>query len=465
MKNKLKELFKSKQLIKGSYSSILIVIIVAIIIALNIMVEKLPTAIKNIDISSTNIYAIGDVTEGVIQNLNSNIDITVIAETDSVDTRIQTLLSKYDDASNYITVTYKDPALYPSILTTYNTTKDTIVVYCQDTEKSTLISFDDIIVSTINYTTYTSEESEFDGEGQLTTAIDYVSNDTNNIIYTTEGHGETSLGDTITEAIQKSNFSLNTINLITEDFPEDCSTLIMNMPTADITENELDVMDNYMEAGGNIIILLSDSTEETPNLDKFMETYGIVTTDTYIGDMGRAVSGGNSAFVCVPEYSSGDITSGFDDDDMVLVVNSVGIQAIDVEDVTFDEFLITSEQGVSYVDGEEDYETGNYTFAIAAEKIDSELDDVTSHLTVYGCSSIIDDNYDSTSTFKNTDVFLNSITVNYEDVNNISIASISLETAYNSYTNIGIYKSLFVFIIPTFFIVIGFMRWFYRRKL
>ena len=60
------------------------------------------------------------------------------------------------------------------------------------------ISFYDIILYDYSsyYTTGSVSESEFDAEGQLTSAVNYVSSEDSAIIYRTSGHGETTFSTT-----------------------------------------------------------------------------------------------------------------------------------------------------------------------------------------------------------------------------------------------------------------------------
>ena len=70
-------------------------------------------------------------------------------------------------------------------------------------------------------------ETEFDAEGQLTSALDYVTGDTGKVIYTLESHGETELGDTVKSAIEKANLTLSSVCLpLAGAVPEDCALLI-----------------------------------------------------------------------------------------------------------------------------------------------------------------------------------------------------------------------------------------------
>lgn len=456
MKREKHNLIGTKAFRKGSYSTVIMVVIIAIVIAANVMFSKLPTAARNIDVSSNDLYSIGDTTHSVLDGLKNDVEIVVIKDKESTDKRISTLLAKYADYSDHIKVTYKDPVLYPSVLTTYDTEENNIVIKCDATDKTTKVAFSDIIVTSTSYYGSTYETS-FDGEGQLTKAIDYVSNENNKLIYTISGHGESELGKNISELISKSNFNVKSVNLLVDNgIPDDCDMLICNQPTKDLADDELKLLREYMENGGKVTVVLADTTAETPNFDALMADYGISKVNGYIADTERYY--GQNVYQIFPNYSSGDITGKFGPEEYTLLFGSLGLKIEKTDGVTVDEFLTTSDKGAAVV-GENDYTEGKYTLAAAATKDESRF-------TVFGSASIIDDDF--TSYYKNLmdlQVFMNSITANFDDVSNISIDSISLQTTYNTIANGSGIGAIFIGIIPVALLILGFLRWFGRRKL
>lgn len=456
MKREKHNLIGTKAFRKGSYSTVIMVVIIAIVIAANVMFSKLPTAARNIDVSSNNLYSIGDTTHSVLDGLKKDVEIIVIKDKESTDKRISTLLAKYADYSDHIKVTYKDPVLYPSVLTTYDTEENNIVIKCDATDKTTKVAFSDIIVTSTSYYGSTYETS-FDGEGQLTKAIDYVSNENNKLIYTISGHGESDLGKNISELISKSNFNVKSVNLLVDNgIPDDCDMLICNQPTKDLADDELKLLREYMENGGKMTVVLADTTAETPNFDALMADYGISKVNGYIADTERYY--GQNVYQIFPNYSSGDITGKFGSEEYTLLFGSLGLKVEKTDGVTVDEFLTTSNKGAAVV-GENDYTEGKYTLAAAATKDESRF-------TVFGSASIIDDKFTSYYTnLMDLQVFMNSITANFDDVSNISIDSISLQTTYNTIANGSGIGAIFIGIIPVALLILGFLRWFGRRKL
>ena len=456
MKREKHNLIGTKAFRKGSYSTVIMVVIIAIVIAANVMFSKLPTAARNIDVSSNNLYSIGDTTHSVLDGLKNDVEIIVIKDKESTDKRISTLLAKYADYSDHIKVTYKDPVLYPSVLTTYDTEENNIVIKCDATDKTTKVAFSDIIVTSTSYYGSTYETS-FDGEGQLTKAIDYVYNENNKLIYTISGHGESDLGKNISGLISKSNFNVKSVNLLVDNgIPDDCDMLICNQPTKDLADDELKLLREYMENGGKMTVVLADTTTETPNFDALMADYGISKVNGYIADTERYY--GQNVYQIFPNYSSGDITGKFGSEEYTLLFGSLGLKVEKTDGVTVDEFLTTSNKGAAVV-GENDYTEGKYTLAAAATKDESRF-------TVFGSASIIDDEFTSYYTnLMDLQVFMNSITSNFDDVSNISIDSISLQTTYNTIANGSGIGAIFIGIIPVALLILGFLRWFGRRKL
>lgn len=456
MKREKHNLIGTKAFRKGSYSTVIMVVIIAIVIAANVMFSKLPTAARNIDVSSNDLYSIGDTTHSVLDGLKNDVEIVVIKDKESTDKRISTLLAKYADYSDHIKVTYKDPVLYPSVLTTYDTEENNIVIKCDATDKTTKVAFSDIIVTSTSYYGSTYETS-FDGEGQLTKAIDYVSNENNKLIYTISGHGESDLGKNISKLISKSNFNVKSVNLLVDNgIPDDCDMLICNQPTKDLADDELKLLREYMENGGKMTVVLADTTTETPNFDALMADYGISKVNGYIADTERYY--GQNVYQIFPNYSSGDITGKFGSEEYTLLFGSLGLKVEETDGVTVDEFLTTSDKGAAVV-GENDYTEGKYTLAAAATKDESRF-------TVFGSASIIDDEFTSYYTnLMDLQVFMNSITANFDDVSNISIDSISLQTTYNTIANGSGIGAIFIGIIPVALLILGFLRWFGRRKL
>ena len=224
---------------------------------LNLVIQELPTSIRELDLSSEKLYTIGDQTKEVLDNLDKDVELYLIAQEGTESSDIQRLLERYEERNEHITVEQRDPAVYPTFTQQYTSdsvNNNSIIVVCGD--KSRVVDYSDMYETSINYQTYTQETTAFDGEGQLTSAINYVISEDMPILYTLEGHDEISMSTNMTETIQKANIEIQSLNLLTQDaVPEDASCLLIYSPATDISEDEAAKIINYLENGGKALII------------------------------------------------------------------------------------------------------------------------------------------------------------------------------------------------------------------
>ena len=131
-RKKFKDTINKKYLKNGSYSSIMIVVFVAIIIVINMIVGNLPSKYTQLDISSEKLYTIGDETKAMLKDLDKDVIIYQIAQSGSEDETISNLLQRYADESDHITVEQKDPVVNPKFISEY--TSDNLT-YCATSNK------------------------------------------------------------------------------------------------------------------------------------------------------------------------------------------------------------------------------------------------------------------------------------------------------------------------------------------
>lgn len=455
----VKDRFRSVQSKRGTYSIGMIAVVIVIAVVINLIVGQFPEKMTQIDVSNKNIYGISKKSKKILKNLDQDIVFTIYAEKTDTDKRIKTFLDKYTALTDKITVKWVDPVAHPQAMQEDNAQSDSIVVSCKDTDKSTSVAFTDIIVQDYSsyYSTGSSSESEFDADGQLTSAINQVTSDVKKKIYRTSGHGETTLSTSLEEQLTKSNITTEELNLLmTKEMPSDCDLLLINAPTSDISEQEKTMLLDYMKNGGKVIYVMGDPTVDTPNLDAFMEQYGMKKVNGYIADMQRCYQG-NYYYIFPQVSASGDLADGLESD-MVLMINSGGfVQLSDLRDtLTVENILTTSENG--YAVTEDKQTQGEYVLAAVATEEDAKL-------TVLGSESMIDSQVtDYFSNLDNSTLFVNMVMNNFDDVENLSIKAKSLATQFNTVQHAGAISSFLIFGIPGIVLIGGFVVWMRRRK-
>lgn len=458
--DKIKNSFKSISSQQGSYSIGLTALVIAIVVIINLIAGQLPGKIQQIDISTNNIYEITDTSRELLENLDKDVTFTVLADKSGTDERIKNFIDRYSALSDHISVEWIDPVLHPSALTTYGADADSIVVSCADTDRTTTVSFSDIITydQMSYYTTGSATESEFDGEGQLSSAVNYVTSEVTKNIYYTSGHGESSLSSSVTDLMEKSSLTLTELNLMmASSIPDDCDLLLMDAPENDLSEDEINMLTDYMSNGGHLFIILGKDLNDTPNLASFMETYGLTSAGGYIADTQRSYQG--NYYYIFPELSvSGDMANELNSE-MVLLVNAHGLkEGTPARDtITLSPFMTTSSNGYAVT---EDGDTTQGTYVLGATATEND-----SRLTVISTDSMIDETITSQFTnIENLTLFMNAVTANFDDVENLSIEPKSLQLEYNTMQYTGLIGVAAIVGIPVIFLLYGLRQWMKRRK-
>ena len=273
----------------GSYALAVTAVVLAILIAVNILASVLPTALTKLDISATKLYSITSSTKVVVNNLEKDVTIYWVVQSEKEDEVIENLLGKYESLSSHITVTKKNPDVYPTFTAQYtdeDVPNNSLIVECG--EKSRYISYNDIYLTDVDYTTYSYVYS-FDGEGAITSAIDYVISDELPKVYTLEGHGEAELPTEFETQIEKENMELESFSLLnTDEIPEDADALLIYAPESDISAEEATLLEDYLENGGKLLVIAGPTENGTlMNLYSVLETYGVEAADGLVVEADR----------------------------------------------------------------------------------------------------------------------------------------------------------------------------------
>ena len=456
-------------------------IVIAIVVVLNLVIQELPSSFREIDLSSEKLYTIGDQTKELLDDLDKDVDLYYIAQDGTESTDIQRLLERYKERSEHIKVEQKDPAVYPTFTQQYTSdsvSNNSIIVVCGD--KSRVVNYSDMYETSINYQTYTQETTAFDGESQLTSAINYVISDNMPVLYTLEGHNEASMGTAMTETIQKANIEIQSLNLLTQDrVPEDASCLFIFAPSTDLSEEEANKIIEYLENGGKALIISNYTDEEMPNFESVLENYGVRPVDGIVmeGDTAHYIS--QNPYYLLPNIESNDVTSNLSSQSRyVLMPLAQGIETLDNirDSLDIQSILTTSDSAYSKTDLEnmqtmekEDSDIDG-PFDLGVSITEDVGDDAQTQIVYYASSSIFDDTIDSYVSGTNYELLSSSLSwlcqSEADNTNTISIPSKSLDTSMLTISAADVnFWSIFVTaVIPVCILLIGFGIWMKRRK-
>ena len=477
-KRKFKDTVNKKYLKNGSYSSVMIVVFVAIIIVINMIAGNLPSKYTQLDISAEKLYTIGDETKAMLKDLDKDVTIYQIAQSGSEDETISNLLQRYADESEHITVEVKDPVVNPKFVSEYTTdnlSSNSLIVVCGNRNK--VINYNNIYQSELDYNTYSYNTTGFDGEGQITSAIAYVTSEDLPILYTLEGHGEQELDSTIKEDVEKANMDIQSLNLLTEgSVPDDASCLLINSPTSDFSDDEKDAIITYLENGGKAMIFSDYTGTEMKNFDAILENYGVKRAEGLVFEGDSQHYAMQMPYYLVPTVESTDITSEVASSGYyILMPYAQGIQKTDdVRDtVNIESLLTTSDSAYSKTDvnsGTLEKEDGDVEgpFDLGVSITESVEDGKETHIIYFSTANLLQGEVNQMVSGGNEKLVMAAFSslVDSETTTTVSIPAKSLEVSYLTLTayDASFWKICVIGLIPGAFLVIGFMIWLKRRK-
>lgn len=467
-----------KSLKNGSYSMGITAIVIAVLVVINLIVGQIPEKYTQVDVSTQKLYTISDTTEKYLKDMNTDVTIYHIVQSGKEDSVLEKMLTRYEEESKHIKVEKKDPVLYPNFTSQYTSddvADNSLIVVAG--EKSKVISYSDLYETEMDYTTYQTNTTGFDGEGQIDSAISYVTSENLPVIYTLEGHEELELNSSLTDSLQKANYDVQSLNLLTQDaVPKDTGCLMIAAPQKDLSEEEAQKIITYMEAGGKVMIFTEYTGTDMPNLKSVLENYGVTTGDGVImeGDTGHYIM--QRPYYIVPTIDSSDITSDIKSNNRyVLAPISQPVKTLsDYRDTlqissllsTSDKaYIKTDVQNMTTYEKEDSDEEGSFQVGVSVtEQVD---DDNTTQLVCFGCASLLDEATDQQVSGGNTDLVLAALGWMCEnDAPVIDVTSKSLTMSYLTVPQFdAAYWSIIVCgVIPVVFLLIGTVIWFKRRK-
>ncbi|MCI8417066.1 MAG: GldG family protein [Lachnospiraceae bacterium] len=456
----------------GSYSLMIMGIVLAILVVVNVFTSALPSAATKFDISSTKLYSITSNTKVVVNALEQDVTIYWVVQSGEEDAVIENLLSKYDSLSEHIEIVKKNPDVFPTFAEQY--TKETVlnnslIVECG--ERSRFISYSDIYVQEADMYSY-SYNTSFDGEGAITSAIDYVVNEELPQIYTLEGHGEEELPASFREQIEKENIEVSTLSLLNVDtIPEKTDCIIIYGPSSDISEEEKEILAAYVAGGGKLFVMAGPTEDDgLENLYGLLADYGVERTEGIVVEGDRAYYAFQAPYVLLPEMADNEITNSLIEENYYPIMPvSQGLTVTgDSAKGTVTELLTTSASSFSKIAGynisvyekEEGDIDGPFTVGVSVADLSG------GKMVWFSCSDFLSDMYNAYSSGANGDLGMNVLSSLIGESEAMAIRSKSLNYNYLtiSESTSSLLKMLMIGVFPLAYLGFGICVIMARRR-
>ncbi len=453
----------------GSYTITISVIVLAILVMINVLFSKLPSTMTNYDISSSRLYSITSATKVVVNALDKDVTVYWVVQADKEDSVIENLLNKYESLSSHINVVKKNPDTYPTFTSTYTSddvANNSLIVECGD--KYRYIAYSDIYLTDVDYSTYSYTYS-FDGEGALTSAISYVTSDSNPKIYYLQGHGESELPSEFSKQISKMNIETESLSLLNiDEIPSDANCLMIYAPTSDISDEEASMLITYLNNGGKLFVSAGPTNNGTlTNLYSVLENYGVESVEGIVIESDRNYYTFSQPYMLLPTLETSDITTPLINENYYVIFPlASGLDTSSSSSAT--SLLKSSSTSFSKVAG---YNLTTY------DKEDGDIDGLFSlavsintnndgELIWFASSYCLEDIYNSYSSGANLNLAVNALSelIGQEDAISISSKSLNYNYLTISDSASSTLKTWMIGIIPAVFVLYGIATVIDRRR-
>lgn len=293
----------------GAYSVSGIVTAIALTVIVNLGLNYVPEQYSSFDLTENKLYTLMEETEEFLDGMTEDVTIYVLADEESGNADLGKTLERIRDRGSHVKVQYVSPSKNPNFYQNFTTDEPVAGSLIVAGEKrSQVVDYEDIYVYEFNYSTYRNEATGYDAEGQIVSALAYVTTDDMPVIYAVGGHGELELEDTFIKAMDKENVVCKDLMLYAVDeIPEDAQGLLLNAPTNDYSKEDAQKVIDYLEKGGNALIVVTMTEEEMTNFDTILDFYGVSEVDGTIVELDRNYYYQNPYYL-VPEIESARVT-------------------------------------------------------------------------------------------------------------------------------------------------------------
>lgn len=532
-KTKKDKKFNSKKLKHGAMATAFTCMFIAVVVLVNviatILFDKYPITL---DLTENKIYSISEDAEKYVKKIDKKVTVTVLANRDDFESfgdeytkTAAEILDKYRKHNDNIEVKYIDFLSNPDIMGDYAdqknlgaydiifetssvdsqgnkfkrvkvvglmdmvNIKEEILEYYVSAGYDTASIDSEIETYVMNYG-HSSTFSLYNSYGMLGTsnaetafvsAFMAVADDNPiTITFLNANRSEAEL-PYFKSLLDANGYMVNEINISTDEIPEDTNVLVMAAPKLDYTSEEIDKIDKFLDNDGNLkkslIYMASVEQGETPNIDEFLEEYGLVIENSIIGEYEEGYYYSGNPFL-TRQFMVGEYyLDGFDANENAYfyVPYSRAITPLYEEDgmkVVWTYLASSSNAYTVDIDTEEKKQTGMlYSMAIGAkskfvEDAEGNVSSDFSHVIAFGTEGFFADSALASAMFENSDMIITML----NEITNKKQGIIITPKAVNAVTfdinekQANMLKYTFVFIIPAVILITGFVIYLRRKN-
>ena len=504
-----KKPLNTKKLKYGTLATVFTMIVVAIVVAINIIAQDVTERFDlTMDLTDNDIYTVSQDTIDYLKDLDQKVEITVLADESAFENnaiyfkQASEVIKKYALYSDNISVSFIDMNKNPNIVSKYNDiykgdlAEGDIVIFREgtsdeDSDRIKVLSLNNLFTtSTDNYGNTTVTQSN--AEQELTSAVMYVTdaNPKKAVLVSTDMPTSVyASAQSLLKMINSNGYDLEEVDLLTNDLDvENTDLLLILSPLNDFNNAVIDKISDYLyndgKLGKNVLYMANYDQNKTDNIDAFLEEWGLSVGDSYIAETNTSASQNvtvyglgytiRSSIGVIANDDYADLVSDTTlpiavplprpietlwetngDRETSVILTTSNTSALVPRDASDDFDISTAVTGIQNV------------MAMGSKYIfDDNNQKVTSNVMVMGSAFMSDIYITSDTSYNNGEFILNSVNKMTGKSSGITIVpkSLSISTISIDDTQVTAIRTVVMFVIPLVIVAIGVVVYVRRRN-
>ena len=283
----MSSMFQNRKFKGGAYTTVLSVLVIVLILLVNLVVSG---TVRPKDLTAEGMYSLNEATEKYLKDFKTPIEILYFCENGKEDKVIQQTAENFAAKSDNVSITYKDPNTYPSLVLEYTGSlkmpNNSIVLKSEkeseeDPERFVYITCEQMKQYYVSKDLQKQELGGYCAESEILKGIVKLSGADNIKVCVATGHREQVLTDdgvlnqTLTSLLTMNSYTVCYANLKTQAVPEGCGALLLLGPLDDFSAEESQNIKNYLTAGGRVMWFVPFIGYANQNQQALLNYYGL----------------------------------------------------------------------------------------------------------------------------------------------------------------------------------------------
>jgi len=479
-KKSVGSVLKSTKFKRSGMATIMTVVFIVLVIALNILVSLLSARFPsmNIDMTAQKLNTLSDSALDAAKNVPNDTEIYVIAKEDDARndrifseikfSQVSNLLDKMAEANPKIKISYIDADTNPQFMSEHaNENLSTGSVLISTAQRTKTLRIIDLFSASQDQTT--GAMSYFSNvDSALANAVTMVNLENIPVVSVISGHDEffdTTARADLETLLSNNSYSVQNVNLLTGEISADTQVLVIAAPSTDYTSEEIQKLRDF----------LSDSPAQAklPNLAGFLEEWGVAVEEGVVIETNNTrIFSTNESYIIV---DSAGVVLAENSYPLLVAPSSSPLQILFTSnaDIAVKPLWKTSANAYTVMEELlENPDTSEQIIATLSEKIINVGGmPTTRNVVVFGSTPALTSSFITASTFSNPNYtidlfsYLTGVEKNNNAIapNQIQTNTIDISASGATIINLGLF--VFTIGIPLVILIVGLIVFLKRRHL